>query len=79
MGVCRVKSRDCGLAPLDLPEYLHISWPLIKPNSYMPNSGIETVPIKPGDILRMIKSEEIQDSKSVAGLLYYLEYSKVLT
>jgi ADP-ribose pyrophosphatase len=35
--------------------------------------GIETVRIKPQQIRSMIKSAEICDSKSVAGLLYYLD------
>jgi ADP-ribose pyrophosphatase len=35
--------------------------------------GIETVRVKPQQVLRMIKSAEICDSKSVAGLLYYLD------
>jgi ADP-ribose pyrophosphatase len=40
--------------------------------------GIVTVKIKPRQIMRMINSGEICDSKSVAGLLYYLEYCKKL-
>jgi ADP-ribose pyrophosphatase len=39
-------------------------------------SGIETVKIKPGQIQSLIESGDICDSKSVAGLLYYLEYRK---
>jgi ADP-ribose pyrophosphatase len=38
--------------------------------------GIQTVRVKPGQILRLIRSGEICDSKSVAGLLYYLDYRK---
>lgn len=40
--------------------------------------GIETIKIKPRQIKQLIKSGEICDSKSVAGLLYYLEYRKKL-
>jgi ADP-ribose pyrophosphatase len=38
--------------------------------------GIQTVRVKPRQILRLIRSGEICDSKSVAGLLYYLDYRK---
>jgi ADP-ribose pyrophosphatase len=38
--------------------------------------GIVTVRVKPGQVLDMIGSAEICDSKSVAGLLYFLEDSK---
>jgi ADP-ribose pyrophosphatase len=38
--------------------------------------GIVTVKIKPRQIKRLISSGEICDSKSIAGLLYYLEYRK---
>jgi ADP-ribose pyrophosphatase len=37
-------------------------------------AGIETVRVKPSRIKQMIKSGEICDSKSIAGLLYYLEF-----
>ncbi len=37
-------------------------------------AGISTVRIQPGDIDRLISSGEICDSKSIAGLLYYLEF-----
>lgn len=59
-------------------EYLHLFLATdLRPSQLHAEdtAGIETVRIKPTDILRMIKSEEIQDSKSVAGLLYYLELS----
>ena len=39
-------------------------------------AGIETVRIKPRQVRRLIASGEICDSKSIAGLLYYLEYRK---
>jgi ADP-ribose pyrophosphatase len=38
--------------------------------------GIETVRVKPRQIRRMIRSAQICDSKSVAGLLSFLEYRK---
>ncbi len=38
--------------------------------------GINAVPIKPRQIKRLIRSGEICDSKSMAGLLYYLEYRR---
>ena len=39
-------------------------------------AGIVTVRIKPRQIRRLIRTGEICDSKSVAGLLYYLEYRR---
>jgi ADP-ribose pyrophosphatase len=39
-------------------------------------AGIETIRIKPRQIKGLIKSGEICDFKSLAGLLYYLEYRK---
>jgi ADP-ribose pyrophosphatase len=38
--------------------------------------GIQTVRVRPNQIRRMIRSGEICDSKSIAGLLYYLDYRK---
>lgn len=38
--------------------------------------GIEVVRVKPRDIRRLVRSQQICDSKSVAGLLYYLDYRK---
>ena len=38
--------------------------------------GIVTIRIKPRQIKRLITSGEICDSKSIAGLLYFLEYRK---
>jgi ADP-ribose pyrophosphatase len=75
--------RLCGVysTPGFTNEYLHLFLATeLKPSQLYAEdtAGIETVSIKPVDILKMIKSEEIQDSKSVAGLLYYLEHCKVL-
>jgi ADP-ribose pyrophosphatase len=39
-------------------------------------AGIKTVRIKPRQIRKLISSGEICDSKSIAGLLYFLEYRK---
>jgi ADP-ribose pyrophosphatase len=39
-------------------------------------AGIEVVRVAPRDIRRLIRSGEICDSKSIAGLLYFLEYRK---
>ena len=39
-------------------------------------SAIQTVKVKPNQIRRLIRSGEICDSKSVAGLLYYLDFRK---
>ena len=39
-------------------------------------AGIELVKMSVGDIMGAITSGKIQDSKSIAGLLYYLEYQK---
>jgi ADP-ribose pyrophosphatase len=35
--------------------------------------GIEVVPLKPSQVREMIRSGEICDSKTIAGLLYYLD------
>jgi ADP-ribose pyrophosphatase len=58
-------------------EYLHlfVASDLRPSRLYAEDTpGIETVRIKTGDILPFIRSEEIRDSKSIAGLLYYLEF-----
>lgn len=39
-------------------------------------AGIETVRVNPAKIRQLIKSGKICDSKSIAGLLYYLEFCK---
>ena len=41
--------------------------------------GIQPVRVKPRQIRRMIRSGEICDSKSIAGLLYYLDYRQRLS
>jgi ADP-ribose pyrophosphatase len=37
-------------------------------------AGIEVVRVSPADALKLITSGKIQDAKSIAGLLFYLEY-----
>jgi ADP-ribose pyrophosphatase len=62
-------------------EYLHLylATDLKASRLYAEDTpGIETVKIKPRQIMGMINSGEICDSKSVAGLLYYREYRKKL-
>jgi len=58
-------------------EYLHLylAADLSPSQLYAEDTaGISTVRIQPGDIDRLISSGEICDSKSIAGLLYYLEF-----
>jgi ADP-ribose pyrophosphatase len=57
--------------------YLYLAFDL-KPSQLVAEdtAGIDVVRVKPSQVMRMIKSGEICDSKSVAGLLYYLEYRK---
>jgi ADP-ribose pyrophosphatase len=57
--------------------YLYLATDLKASQLYAEDTpGIVTVKIKPGQIKRLINSGEICDSKSIAGLLYYLEYRK---
>ena len=57
--------------------YLYLAFDLKPSQLYAEDTaGIQTVKIKPDQIRRMIESGEICDSKSVAGLLSYLDYSK---
>ena len=63
-------------------EYLHLflATDLKRSQLYAEDTaGIETVPIRPAEIPHLISSEEIQDSKSVAGLLFYLELNQKKT
>lgn len=58
-------------------EYLHLF--LASELTYSPlvaedTEGISLVRIKPQQILDFVFSETIQDSKSIAGLLFFLEY-----
>jgi ADP-ribose pyrophosphatase len=57
--------------------YLYLATDLKASQLYAEDTpGIVTVKIKPRQIKRLINSGEICDSKSIAGLLYYLEYRK---
>ncbi len=57
--------------------YLYLATDL-KPSRLMAedSEGIEVVPVKPRQIKQLIRSAAICDSKSQAGLLYYLELYK---
>jgi ADP-ribose pyrophosphatase len=60
-------------------EYLYLYLAVdLKPSQLQAEdtSGIIPIGVKPGRIRELIKSGEICDSKSIAGLLYYLEYAK---
>ena len=57
--------------------YLYLATDLKSSQLYAEDTaGIEIVRIKPGQINGLIRSGELCDSKSIAGLLYYLEYRK---
>lgn len=57
--------------------YLYLAEDLQASQLYAEDTpGIETVRVKPGQIRRLIRSGEICDSKSIAGLLYYLDWRK---
>lgn len=57
--------------------YLYLAEDLKASQLYAEDTpGIQTVRVKPNQIRRLIRSGEICDSKSVAGLLYYLDYRK---
>ncbi len=57
--------------------YLYLAEDLKDSQLYADDTpGIQTVRAKPNQIRRMIRSGEICDSKSVAGLLYYLDWKK---
>ena len=57
--------------------YLYLAEDLKASQLYADDTpGIQTVKVKPHQIRRLIRSGEVCDSKSVAGLLYYLDYRK---
>jgi ADP-ribose pyrophosphatase len=57
--------------------YLYLATDLQPSQLYAEDTaGIQAVRVKPDRIKQMIKSAEICDSKSIAGLLYYLEFCK---
>jgi ADP-ribose pyrophosphatase len=60
-------------------EYLHLylATDLIPdPLSAEDSAGIEVMWVTPAQISEMISSGKIQDAKSIAGLLFYVEYLK---
>jgi ADP-ribose pyrophosphatase len=57
--------------------YLYLATDLKASQLYAEDTaGIQTIRIRPRDIRRLIRSGEICDAKSIAGLLYFLEYRK---
>jgi ADP-ribose pyrophosphatase len=67
------------LSPGFCDEYMHLFLAadlLPAPLSAEDTAGIEVVKVPLGQIPGLIFSGKIEDSKSVAGLLYYLEYKK---
>jgi ADP-ribose pyrophosphatase len=57
--------------------YLYLAEDLIKdPLSAEDTPGIEVVRVPVSKVRDLIASGEIEDAKSIAGLLYYLEYCK---
>jgi ADP-ribose pyrophosphatase len=57
--------------------YLYLATDLIPRRMYAEDTeGIEVIPVPVADIPELVASGKIQDSKSVAGLLAYLEYRK---
>jgi ADP-ribose pyrophosphatase len=57
--------------------YLYLATDLVHdPLSAEDTAGIEVVPVPLAQIPALITSGKIQDAKSIAGLLYYLEYIK---
>jgi len=57
--------------------YLYLATDLLPdPLSAEDTAGIELVPVPLAQIPALVTSGKIQDSKSIAGLLFYLEYRK---
>lgn len=57
--------------------YLYLATDLRPGRLYAEDTaGIQIVRVRPRQVLRMIRSGEICDSKSIAGLLYYLDYRR---
>lgn len=60
-------------------EYLYLYLAAeLKPSQLVAEdtAGIQVVRVRPRDVRRLIRSGEICDSKSIAGLLYFLEFRK---
>ena len=73
--------RLCGiyLSPGSCNEYLHIYLATDLTPSRLEaedTAGIEVVKVPVTKIPELLASGSIQDSKSIAGLLYYLEFKK---
>jgi ADP-ribose pyrophosphatase len=67
------------LSPGFCDEYMHLflAEDLVPaPLSAEDTAGIEVVKVPAAKISELITSDKIEDSKSVAGLLFYLEYRK---
>jgi ADP-ribose pyrophosphatase len=57
--------------------YLYLATDMVPdPLSAEDTAGIEVVRVPAAEIIDLIKSGRIEDAKSIAGLLYYLEYLK---
>ena len=74
-------TRLCGFysSPGFCDEYLHLflAEDLVPGRLHAEDTpGIEVVPVAVTEITDLITSGKIEDSKSIAGLLYYLEYRK---
>jgi ADP-ribose pyrophosphatase len=77
----RKLTRLCGFysSPGYCDEYLHLylAEDLVPGRLHAEDTpGIKVVPVSLSDIPALISSGKIEDSKSIAGLLYYLEYCK---
>jgi ADP-ribose pyrophosphatase len=74
-------TRLCGFysSPGFCDEYLHLflAEDLVPGRLHAEDTpGIEVVPVAVAEVSDLIASGKIEDSKSIAGLLYYLEYLK---
>jgi ADP-ribose pyrophosphatase len=74
-------TRLCGFysSPGFCTEYLHLFLveDLVPGRLHAEDTaGIEVVPVPLAQVPALISSGEVQDAKSIAGLLYYLEYLK---
>jgi ADP-ribose pyrophosphatase len=74
-------TRLCGFysSPGFCTEYLHLflAEDLVPGRLHAEDTpGIEVVPVTTAEVPDLLASGKIEDSKSVAGLLYYLEYLK---
>jgi ADP-ribose pyrophosphatase len=77
----RKLTRLCGFysSPGFCDEYLHLflAEDLVPGRLHAEDTpGIEVVPVPVAEIPALIASGSVEDSKSIAGLLYYLQYHK---